>query len=81
MDSDVGVTLSHYRRVISTAAVRAQATRLLARLGHLGSAAQEAADRCNVAVRRESALREEARAFFQAHVRGRGFHRSGDIIH
>ena len=73
-------TLSHYRRLISTAAVRAQATYLLARLGHQGSAAREAADHRNVAVRWESALREEARAYFQAHVSGRGLHRSGDII-
>ena len=75
-------TLSHYRRLISTAAVRAQATCLLARLGHLGSAAREAAGagHRNVAVRWESALREEARAYFQAHVSGRGLHRSGDII-
>ena len=62
MDSDVGVPLSHYRRLISTAAVCAHATCLLARLGHLGSAAREAADLRNVAVRWESALREEAQA-------------------
>ena len=80
-DSDVGVTLSHYRRVLSTVAVRAQASCLLARLGHLGGGARDAANRRNLAVRREAALREEARSFFQAHVRGRGFHRYGDIIH
>ena len=73
-------TLSHYRRLISTAAVRAQTTCLLARLGHLGSAAREAADRRNVGIRWESALREEARAYFQAHVSGRGLHRSEEII-
>ena len=81
LDSDVGISLSHYRRVLSTTAVRAQATCLLTRMGHLGVAAREAAQRRNLAVRQEAALRNETRAFFQAHIRGRGFHRIGDIRH
>ena len=81
LDSDVSLTLSHYRRVVSTVAVRAQATCLLTRIGHLSGAARDAAQRRNLAVRRETALRAESRAFYQAHVRGRGFHRLGDIIH
>ena len=35
LDSDVGITLSHFRRILSTTAVRAQATCLLNRMGHL----------------------------------------------
>ena len=80
-DSDVDITLSYYRRVLSTVAVRAQATCLLTRMGHLGAGASDAAARRNLAVRRDAALRVESRAFFQAHVRGRGMSRSGDIIH
>ena len=81
LDSDVGITLSHFRRVLSTTAVKAQATCLLSRMGHLGGAAREAAQHGNLAVRQEAAIRNETRAFFQALVRGRGFHRSGDIVH
>ena len=66
---------------MSTVAVNCQATCLLSRVGHLGPAAREAAERRGLSVRREAALREEARAYFQAHIRGRGRHRSGDIIH
>ena len=75
------VTLAHFRRILSTTAVRAQATCLLNRMGHLGSLARKAAQRRNLAVRREAALREEARAYIQCHVRGRGAYRLGDIIH
>ena len=81
LDSDVGITLAHFRRIISTTAVRAQATCLINRMGHLGGLAREAAQRRNLAVRREAALREEARAYIQCHVRGRGAYRLGDIIH
>ena len=74
-DHDVGLVLSHFRRLISTTAVRAQATCLLTRIGHLSGAAREAAQRRTLAVRREATLRDESRAFFQTHVRGRKYHR------
>ena len=80
-DHEVSITLSHYRRVLSTTVVRAQASCLLSRMGHLGPAARQAASRRNMAVRKEAALREETRAYFQAHVRGRRGRRLGDIIH
>ena len=80
-DSEVGLTLAHFRRIISTVAVRAQATCLLSRMGHLDRGALEAAERRSLAVRKEGGHRAEARAFFQAHVRGRGFRRFGDIVH
>ena len=67
--------------MISTTAVRAQATCLLTKLGHLDRGAREAAQRRTPAVQKEVALRNEARAFYQAQVRGRGFRRLGDIIH
>ena len=79
LDSDVGMTLAHYRRVISTTAVRAQATCLLTRLGHLDRGAREAAQRRTLAVQKEVALRNEARAYFQAQVRGRGFRCFGGV--
>ena len=62
-------------------AVKSQATCLLSRLGHLGSSVREAAERRNLSLRREATLRQEARAFYQAHIRGRGGERWGDIIH
>ena len=81
LDSDISLTLAHYRRIMSTVAVRAQATCLLSRMGHLDKAAREAATRSTLAVRREAALRAEARAFHQAYVRGRGVEHSGDLVH
>ena len=80
LESEVSATLSHFRRVLSTVGVRAQATCLISRMGHLSGTAREAAGRRNLAVRIEGALRDEARAFFQAHVRGRGPTKTGDII-
>ena len=80
-DHEVSLTLSQYRRLLSTVAVSSQATCLISRMGHLGGAAQDAALRRNLSVRRKVALRVEARAFYQAHMRGRGGHRTGDIIH
>ena len=80
-ESDVGMMLSHYRRILSIVAVRAQATCLLTRLGHLDRGAREAAQRRSLAVRRKAALRGEARAYFQAYICGRGVHRHGDILH
>ena len=81
-DADVGLTLSQFRRIISTVSVRAQASCLLTRMGHLDQGAREAASRRSLAVRQETNLRREMRAFHQAHNRGRGFRgRMGDIIH
>ena len=81
LDSDVGISPSHFKRVLNTTLVKAQATCLLRRMGNLGGAAMEAAKRRNIAVRQDPALRNEGWALFQAHVRSRGFHGSGDIVH
>ena len=80
-DHEISLTLSQYRRLLSTTAVCVKATCLITRMGHLGAAAKDAALRRNLSVRQEAALREEAKAFYQAHMRGRGAHRTGDIIH
>ena len=80
-DCDISLTLAQHRRVLSTTAVRAQAACLISRMGHLGPTARDAARRRNLVVRREAALREEAMAFFQAHIRGRGPKRWGELIH
>ena len=57
---------------MSCAFVRANESCLLARLGHMDAGAREAADRRSTTVREERLDREEAAAFHQAYVRGRG---------
>ena len=47
-DYQLGLVLSHYRRLLSTVAVRAQANCLITRMGHLGTTARDAAQRRNL---------------------------------
>ena len=81
LDSEVGTTLAHFRRILSTTIVRAQAICLLTRIGHLGGRAREAAERRNLDVRREASLRQESRAYFQCRIRGRNSQRLSTILH
>ena len=71
-DREAGHILSQHRRVLSVVFVRVQATCLVARMGHLGEAAQGCAARRDVAKAEAKRLREEAFAFHSAHMRGRG---------
>ena len=66
------VILSQHRRVLSVVFVRVQAACLVARMGHLGEAAQGCAARRDIAKAEAKRLREEAAAFHSAHMRGRG---------
>ena len=70
--SEAGMILAQYRRVLACTFVRAQASCLLARLGHMDEGARQAATRRQVTLREEDLSRREAQAFFQANVRGRG---------
>ena len=59
--------------------VRANESCLLARLGHMDAGARDAADRRSTTMREERLDREEAAAFHQAYVRGRGGPRRGRL--
>ena len=71
-DKETGHILGQYRRVLSVTFVRCQAACLVARMGHLGEATKECAGRRREAMQEGERMREEAAAFFAAHVRGRG---------
>ena len=70
--SEAGFIQAQYRRIMATTFIRSQAICLLSRLGHMDEGARQAATRRQVTIREEEMGRREARAFFQAHVRGRG---------
>ena len=70
--AEAGLILAQYRRVLATTFVRSQSLCLLARLGHLDEGARQAASRRQATIRGEELCRREARAYFQAHIRGRG---------
>lgn len=78
-DGQLSVILNSYRRILSCRFVRAQESCLLARQGHLDPGARDAAVRRRVLVREEERVRLEARAFYQAYVRGRGMTRTGQL--
>ena len=71
--------LHHYRRCLGITAVRAQAQCLLARTGHLGQGAKDAADRRQIARNLAERSRGEMRAHWEAHVRGRRLHTVGGL--
>jgi hypothetical protein len=71
-ERETGHILGQYRRVLSVTFVRCQAACLVARMGHLGQAARECAGRRKVAMQEGERMRQEAAAFHQAHIRGRG---------
>ena len=71
-DRETGHILGQYRRVLSVTFVRSQAACLVARMGHLGEGARECAARRRVAMGEGERMRQEAAAFYTAHIRGRG---------
>jgi hypothetical protein len=79
-DWELGGTMGQIRRDLSLDFVRAQALCTIARLGQLGEGAREAARRREQATREEEGRRREQQAHFQAHVRGRGADRAGEIF-
>ena len=79
-DNELGVVISQIRRCLSTAFIRAQGLCLLNRLCFLGKGAKEAAGRRNLAKQLEVRRRRELQAHFQAHIRGQGLSRVGQIF-
>ena len=71
-DREQAMILGQFRRVLSVTFVRSQAACLVARMGHLGQAAREAAGRRRVAMVEGVRMREEAVAYHSAYIRGRG---------
>ena len=70
-DRESGMILNQYRRVLSVTFVRSQAACLVARMGHLGETARECAGRRRMAMQEGERMREEAAAYYSAHIRGR----------
>ena len=79
-DNELGIIISQIRKYLSTAFVRAQSLCLINRLAHLGEGAKAAAGRRTLARRLEQGRRREREAHHQAHVRGRGLSRVGQIF-
>ena len=71
-EKETGHILGQYRRVLLATFVRCQSACLVARMGHLGEAAKECAGRRRAAMQEGERMRDEAAAFFSAHIRGRG---------
>ena len=69
-DQQRGQLLHQLRRELSVTAVRAQASCLLSRLGHIGSGAREAAQRRTRAKQTVELARKDALAHWEAEVRG-----------
>ena len=76
-DFETSQILQYYRRRLSICSVRAQASCLLARLGHFGHQASQAAKRQDKARGVEEASKQEMRSHWEASVRGRRISRVG----
>ena len=79
-DNELGVIISQIRKYLSTAFIRAQSLCLLNRLCYLGEGAKAAAGRRNLTKRLEVGRRREREAHFQAHIRGLGLSRAGQLF-
>ena len=79
-ENEYGIIVSQIRRYLSTAFIRAQSMFLLNRLCYLGDGAQAAAGRRNVSKRMEEARSIDRQAHYQAHIRGRGLSREGQLF-
>ena len=79
-EHELGLFISQNRKYLSTAFVRAQSLCLLNRLCFLGEVAKAAAGRRDLARRLEVGRKREREAHDQAHIRGRGLSRVGNIF-
>jgi hypothetical protein len=79
-DWELGTVVAEMRRFLSCSIVRAQGLCLLSRLCYLGDGSKSAAQRRAQSKRGEEGRRQEARAFFHSHVRGRGMSHVGQIF-
>ena len=71
-ENDLGIIISHFRKYLLTAFIRAQSLCLINRLSHLGEGAKSAASRMSLTKSLELGSRREREAHFQAHIRGMG---------
>ena len=79
-DNELGLVISQIRKYLSTAFVRAQSLCLINRLCFLGEGAKAAAGRRDLARRLEVSRKRDLQAHFQAHIRGQGLSRVGQIF-
>ena len=79
-DNELGVIIAQTRKFLSIAFVRAQSLCLLNRLCNIGQGAREAAGRRDLAKRLEVRRRRDLHAHFQAHIRGQGLSRVGQVF-
>ena len=79
-DWELGLAMGQIRRALSLDFIRAQSLSLLSRLCHLGEGARVAVARRQQAGREEEGRRREQQAHYQAHIRGRGILRGGEIF-
>ena len=73
----LGTIVGQYHRLVSTTAVRAQASCTLARVGLISPAVRDAARRRQVAMRLEGDLRKERKAQWMASLQGPGWAQRG----
>ena len=78
-DRELGIITTQIRKYLSTAFVQAQSLCLLNRLCFLGEGSKAAAGRRDLARRLEVGRKRERQAHYQAHIRGRGLSRVGNI--
>ena len=79
-DNELGAIIAQIRKYLSSAFVRAQSLCLINRLCFLGEGAKAAAGRRDLARRLEVSRKREMVAHFQAHIRGQGLSRAGQIF-
>ena len=79
-DNELGVVMAQIRKFLSTAFVRAQGLCLINRLCFLGEGARAAAWRRDLAKRLEVSRKRDLMAHYQAHIRGQGLARVGQIF-
>ena len=79
-DRELGALIAQTRKFLSVAFIRAQGLCLINRLGFLGEGARAAAGRRDMAQRNEAQRQRDLQAHYQAHVRGRGLSRVGQVF-
>ena len=79
-DNKLGVIITQIRKYLSTAFIRAQSLYLINKLAHLGEGAKAAAGRTHLERRLEVGRKREREAHYQAHIRGLGLSRVGQVF-
>ena len=79
-DNELGQIITQIRKFLSTSFITAQSLCLINRLCFLGDGAKAAAGRRDMARREEESRRRDREAHYQAHIRGRGLARVGQVF-